>query len=249
MSDFEGVLESLKKVLETLQQYPEVLKTLHGFLDTFRLILAAVLGSVTKIIVTSIQSRQGQPPRSLGQKVGGSFLSLVFCVVAMATLGTVAGRVGAAPNDPGLPSQLIRAGFMVLTVTFFYNALSMAVSLFFALFFGRAGFTGVVLIVVMVAGLAVMNAPGAPRPLVPPPLSWPPDQAVWRSPTHTLVCSSGAYQLDRVPVLLERAFPDRLLFRYPDGRAFEVFQDGRFGYQELASGPLVEGFAGRWDAN
>src|SRR5262249_2885345 len=146
------------------------------------------------------QSRRGQPARPLGQKVGGSIVSLVFCVVAMATLGTFAGRIGAVPNDPGLPSQLIRAAFMVLTVALFYNALSMAVSLIFPPFVGRPGFTGIVLIVAMVAGLAVMTAP--PGALAPPPPTgpyWPPDRAVWRSPTHTLVCSGGVYQLDRVP--------------------------------------------------
>jgi hypothetical protein len=249
MSGFEGLLQSLKDLLETLQRYPEELKTLHMFLDTFRLILAVVLGAATKVAVAYIQSRRGQPPRTLGQKVGGSLVSLVFCVVAMAALAAVAGRIGVAPGDPGPPARLVQAGFMALMVIFAYNAVSMALSLSIALFFGRAGLTGVALIVLMIAVLLAKNAPPGPGPSIVPQASWPPDRAVWRSPTHTLVCSGGAYQLDGVPVLLERVLPDGLLFRYPDGTAFEVFGDGRFGYQEFAGGPLLAGFAGGWNIN
>jgi hypothetical protein len=250
MFDFDSLLRSLKDLLEMVQRYPEALKTLHMYLHTFHLILAAVLGSATKVAVAYIQSRRGLPPRSLGQKVGGSLVSLVFCIVAMVALGTFAGRIGVAPDDPGPPTQLIRAGFTALTVIFAYNAASMALSLFIALFLGRAGLTGVALIVLMIAVLAAMNAPPGPgQPVMPRPTPWPPNHAVWRSPTHTLVCSGGAYQLNGVPILLERTFPDRLLFRYPDGTAFEVFRDGRFGYQQFVGGPLLAGFAGGWDAN
>jgi len=249
MSDFDSLLRSLKDLLEVVQRYPEALKTLHMYLHTFQLILAAVLGSATKIAVEYIRSRRGLPPRPLWQKVGGSLVSLAFCVVAMALLGTVAGRIGVAPDDPGAPTQLIRAGFTALTVIFAYNAVSMILSLFIALFLGRAGLTGVALIVLMIAVLAAMNAPPVPVQPIPTRTSWPPSQAVWRSPTHTLVCSGGTYRLNGVPVLLESFLPDRLLFRYPGGAAFEVFRDGGFDYQEFAGGPLVVGLAGRWDVD
>jgi hypothetical protein len=78
-------------------------------------------------------------------------------------------------------------------------------------------------------------------------LPWPPSSALWASPTHSLDCHDGTFIFDdRFPVALEKAFPDILVFRHPEGMYFGIHRNGAFLYQRFPGCPVQQGFPGQW---
>jgi hypothetical protein len=99
------------------------------------------------------------------------------------------------------------------------------------------------------AGVGITYTPGsgAGQPGPGLRLPWPPVNALWISPTHSLECRDGTFVFDRVHrVALLRAYDDLLVFLHPEGFCFAVHRNGAYAYQESPAWPVQVGYAGAW---
>jgi len=99
------------------------------------------------------------------------------------------------------------------------------------------------------AGVGVTYTPGsgAGQSEPGPRLPWPPVNALWISPTHSLECRGGTFIFDRVHrVALLEAYDDFLVFLHPGGFCFAVHRSGAYAYQVAPGWPVQLGYAGTW---